>query len=264
MKHIIIFRSMCFIATILIGTNVHAQSISLRHEDVPFNEKGYEIPALKKSDKVIVYEGFTLSYNPKTLLPNWVAYELTSSEVDGTYPRGNGFSMDLNYEGKQAMREDFSNTGWDKGHMAPAADMKWSRTAMYESFYLTNICPQDHDFNGNDWLTLEKLGREWAKRFGSVYIICGPIVGSNIYGTIGDNNVTVPDAFYKAFLVVQNHRYHAIAFVMQNEPTHHRIQEYALTVNELEEIIGLDLFPNLDDSIEEMIESDLYFKFWNL
>lgn len=252
------------VSTVLLNQSVLAQSISVRHENIPFNKDSYEIPALKASDKIIVYEGFTLSYNPKNLIPNWVAYELTSDEVDGPFPRSNGFSMDLNYKGKQAMREDYSSTGWDKGHMAPAADMKWSRTAMYESFFLTNICPQDHDFNGNDWLTLEKLAREWAKRFGSIYIICGPIVGSNIYGTIGDNKVIVPDAFFKAFLVVQDHRYHAIAFVMQNEPTHHRIQEYALTVNELEDMIGLDLFPTIDDSIEEMIESDLYFKFWNL
>ena len=258
------YRIAIFWTAAFLSLNLQAQSVAVRHDYVQFNEYAYEIPALKKTDKVIVYEGFTLSYNSKTLIPNWVAYELTSSEVDGQYPRGNGFGMDLDYKGRQAMREDYSNSGWDKGHMAPAADMKWSRTAMYESFYLTNICPQDHELNGNDWLTLEKLGREWAKRFGSVYIVCGPIIGNNYYGTIGNNKVVVPDAFYKAFLVVQDHRYHAIGFIMPNESKHHRIQEYALSVNELEEKIGIDLFPNIDDSIEEMIESDLYFKFWNL
>ncbi len=258
------YRIAIFWTAAFLSLNLQAQSVAVRHDYVQFNEYAYEIPALKKTDIVIVYEGFTLSYNSKTLIPNWVAYELTSSEVDGQYPRGNGFGMDLDYKGRQAMREDYSNSGWDKGHMAPAADMKWSRTAMYESFYLTNICPQDHELNGNDWLTLEKLGREWAKRFGSVYIVCGPIIGNSYYGTIGNNKVVVPDAFYKAFLVVQDHRYHAIGFIMPNESKHHRIQEYALSVNELEEKIGIDLFPNIDDSIEEMIESDLYFKFWNL
>lgn len=264
MRMVLSYRLGTLIMTSVLCLDIYAQSVSVRHSNVPFNEAGYEIPALKKSDEVIVYEGFTISYNSKNLIPNWVAYELTSSEVDGQYPRGNGFGMDMDYRGKQAMREDYSNSGWDKGHMAPAADMKWSRTAMYESFYLTNICPQDHELNGNDWLTLEKLGREWAKRFGRVFIVCGPIVGTNYYGTIGENKVVVPDAFYKAFLVVQDHRYHAIAFIMPNESKHHRIQEYALTVNELEEKIGLDLFPNIDDSIEEMIETDLYFSFWNL
>ena len=264
MKKALSYRWVGLLVTIFLCLNVKAQSITARHENVPFNESGLEIPALREIDKVIVYEGFTLSYNSTTLIPNWVAYELTSSEVDGTYPRGNGFGMDLNYNGKQAMREDYSNSGWDKGHMAPAADMKWSRTAMYESFFLTNICPQDHDLNGNDWLTLEKLVREWAKQFGNVYVICGPIIGNNVYGTIGDNNVVVPDAFFKAILVVQGFHYHAIAFIMQNESVHHRIQEYALTVNDLEAICGLDLFPNIDDSIEEIIESDLYLKFWGL
>lgn len=264
MKMVFSYGFVSFLAAVFLNLYLQAQSISVRHENVSFHEEYYEIPALTASDIVIVYEGFTLSYNPETLLPKWVAYELTSSEVDGTVPRGNGFGMDLNYKGKQAMREDYSNTGWDKGHMAPAADMKWSRTAMYESFFLTNICPQDHELNGNDWLTLEKLGREWAKQFGSIHVVCGPIVGKNYYGTIGENKVVVPDAFFKAFLVAQDHRYHAIAFVMPNESTHHRVQEYAMTVNELEAMTGLNLFPNIDDAIEEMIESDLYFKFWNL
>lgn len=264
MRTILSYGLTIFVTTVFMSLPLQAQSIFVRHESVPFREESYEIPALTASDRVIVYEGFTLSYNPETLLPKWVAYELTSAEVDGTVPRSNGFGMDLDYKGKQAMREDYSHTGWDKGHMAPAADMKWSRTAMYESFYLTNICPQDHELNGNDWLALEKLGREWAKQFGRVFIVCGPIVGKNYYGTIGENKVVVPDSFFKAFLVVQDHRYHAIAFVMPNESTHHRIQEYAMTVNELESMTGLDFFPNIEDAIEEMIESDLYFQFWNL
>ncbi|MCQ2182165.1 MAG: DNA/RNA non-specific endonuclease [Bacteroidales bacterium] len=102
-----------------------------------------------------------------------MAYELTSEEVDGRVPRAGGFSMDLNYEGTQAMREDYSNSGWDKGHMAPAADMKWSQQAMYECFPLTNICPQNHELNGKDWQNLEKLCRTWAKEYGKVYIVCG-------------------------------------------------------------------------------------------
>ena len=162
------------------------------------------------------------------------------------------------------MREDYSNSGWDKGHMCPAADLKWSEKTMYESFYLTNICPQNHEMNSTDWLTLETLAREWAKKFDNIYIICGPIVGENKYGTIGQNRVVVPDAFFKAFLTVKNNVFNTIAFVMPNSSEHHRVQDYAMSVNDLEAIIGIDLFSSIDDRYEEIVESDLYFKYWGL
>ena len=119
-----------------------------------------ELPKITAQDNVIIYTGFTVSYNTSTLIPNWVAYELTATEVEGQYPRKGQFGQDFSFRGRQAMREDYSNSGWDKGHMCPAADLKWSEKTMYESFYLTNICPQNHELNSTDWLTLEKLARE--------------------------------------------------------------------------------------------------------
>ena len=219
-----------------------------------------EMPKITASDNVITYTGFTVSYNTKTLIPNWVAYELTDVEVDGQFPRKGQFGMDLSFKGRQAMREDYSNSGWDKGHMCPAADLKWSEKTMYESFYLTNICPQNHELNSGDWLTLEKLGREWAKKFDKVYIICGPIITNNTNGTFGSNKVVVPDAFFKAFLTVKNNVFNTIAFIMPNTSGHKRIQEYAVSVNDLEDIIGIDIFTNIYDRYEEMVESDVYFK----
>lgn len=179
-----------------------------------------EIPAISSSDSIIVYQGFVVSYDSEHLIPKWVAYELTSEEVDGKVSRSGSFGMDLNYKGKQAMREDYSYSGWDKGHMAPAADMKWSQEAMWESFYLTNVCPQNHELNGGDWLVLEKKARELAKRYSKVYITCGPIIGENINGVIGDSKVTVPDKFFKAFLIEADGVYHSIAFLMENDSEH--------------------------------------------
>ena len=223
-----------------------------------------ELPKITAHDNLIIYTGFTVSYNTSTLIPNWVAYELTSTEVEGQFPRKGQFGQDLSFRGRQAMREDYSNSGWDKGHMCPAADLKWSEKTMYESFYLTNICPQNHEMNSTDWLTLEKLAREWAKKFDNIYIICGPIVGENKYGTIGKNRVVVPDAFFKAFLTVKNNVFNTIAFVMPNSSEHHRVQDYAMSVNDLETMIGIDLFSSIDDRYEEIVESDLYFKYWGL
>lgn len=223
-----------------------------------------EIPAISSSDSIIVYQGFVVSYDSKHLIPKWVAYELTSEEVDGTVSRSGSFGMDLNYKGRQAMREDYSYSGWDKGHMAPAADMKWSQEAMWESFYLTNVCPQNHELNGGDWLALEKKAREVAKRYGKVYVICGPIIGENKYGTIGGNKVAVPDKFFKAFLVEKEGKYHSIAFIMENEGTHRKLSTCTLSVNQLEDIVGIDLFTGLSDIIEESVEEEADLKIFLL
>lgn len=223
-----------------------------------------ELPKITTQDNLIIYTGFTVSYNTSTLIPNWVAYELTATEVEGQYPRKGQFGQDFSFRGRQAMREDYSNSGWDKGHMCPAADLKWSEKTMYESFYLTNICPQNHELNSTDWLTLEKLAREWARKFDRVYIICGPIIGENVYGKIGPQGVVVPDAFFKAFLTVKDNVFNTIAFVMPNGPEHHKVQDYAMSVNDLEQLIGIDLFTSVDDRYEEIVESDLYFRYWGL
>ena len=221
-----------------------------------------EIPAIKSSDVVLVYNGFVVNYNTERLIPNWVAYELTAEEVAGEVPRARGFSMDLDYKDRQAMREDYSNTGWDKGHMAPSADMKWSQTAMNESFYLTNICPQNHDLNGKAWHSLEKYVRDWALKFGSVWVVCGPYVYANSYGTIGARNVVVPDGFFKAVLRYDGKSYRSIAFVFENSSQSQPVKGAVVSVNDVEALVGYDLFTNLNDRIEDSIEAQSSWDEW--
>ena len=226
---------------------------------------GYiEMPYVEPDENIIYHAGYTTSYDTTTLIPKWVAYELTAEEVQGEFPRSGSFGMDPDFTGRQAMREDYSYSGWDKGNMAPAADMKWSEKSMYESFYLTNICPQNHTLNERDWQTLEKRVRSWAVEYGSIYVVCGPIVGSNKFGKIGENGVVVPDAFFKAVMVPEGKSYKTIAFIMMNESEHHTLKEYALSVNKLEEITGIDFFPALGDREEEAIEDQLDLRSWNI
>ena len=223
-----------------------------------------ELPAISQNDVILVYNGFVVNYNTKWLIPNWVAYELTAEEVAGQVPRRKGFGMDVDYTGKQAMREDYSSTGWDKGHMAPSADMKWSQASMSESFYLTNICPQDEELNKGDWNYLEKQVRRWARDFGKVWVVTGPIIGSNRYGIIGDRGVTVPDSFFKAVLAEKNGKYRSIAFIMDNDDKRYWLDECAVTVNGLEAMLGMDFFPLLPDTVEEDVESQLRLRDWGI
>lgn len=223
-----------------------------------------ENPCFTDTEDVIVYYGFTSSYNHSTLVPNWVAWELTAEEVEGELSFKPSFSLDPNLEGRQASREDYSNSGWDKGHMAPRADMKWSELSLVESYYFTNICPQNHNMNAYDWCTVEKLCRKMALKHGVVFVVCGPIFTTNEYGTIGDNKVMVPDYFFKAMLVPSGDSYESIAFVMQNSEERHSLCEYAMTVDSLESILGRDLFMNLDNEVESIVESIVDFGFWGI
>lgn len=228
----------------------------------PLDKALMELPAIKGTDIVIVYHGFVVNYNIQRLIPNWVAYELTAEELKGDVSRAKRFSMDLDFEKKQAMREDYSNSGWDKGHMAPAADMKWSQLAMNDSFCLTNVCPQNHDLNNKAWHSLEKKVRDWAIRYGKVWVVCGPYVYSNKYGAIGVQNVVVPDGFFKAVLRREGKEYKSIAFVFKNDSKQQVLKETVVSVNDVETLVGYDLFTNLDDNIEESVEAQFDFCDW--
>lgn len=224
-----------------------------------------EIPAtgISTTGTIIAREGYTLSYNSKRLIPDWVAYELTATETEGDEPRAKHFRTDPEIAGLQADNDDYRNSGWDKGHMAPAADMKWSEKAMDECFYLSNICPQDHKLNTGVWKSLEEKCREYARYFGKVYIVCGPIVGNNRYGTIGENGVMVPDAFFKVLLASHYDKYTGIGFIFENKKGAKKFMDHAVTIDEVERVTGIDFFHALPDDIEKQAESTIDKAVWS-
>lgn len=224
-----------------------------------------EIPAGGPDGVIVEYDGYVSSYNQETLIPNWVAYELTAEETEGDEERGDRmFSMDKRVRGRQAMREDYYDSGWTKGHMAPAADFRWSSDAMDDTFYFTNVCPQNEFLNGKDWEYLERQVRTWAVQYGKVWVVTGPIVGTNRHGRIGDRDVVVPDSFFKAVLAQKNGRYRAVGFVMDNDEDRYWLDECAVSIDELESMTGLDFFPALEDGIENEVESGYREADWGL
>lgn len=229
------------------------------------NEEPYELARVinDQSEQLIKHLGYTVSYNPKWLVPNWVAYEL-NYETNGEQERSNHFKPDPLVNGDPVTTNDYSKSGYDRGHMAPAADMKWSKQAMRESFYMTNICPQLHNLNAGDWRDLEELAREWAQQYGNIYIACGPIVETN-YQTIGKkHSIAVPSAFYKVFLRQTLKGWTSIGFIMQNKAGNRPLMTYMHTVDEVEEQTGIDFFYSLPDSIESKVESTYSISDWSL
>ncbi len=220
-----------------------------------------EIPSMpnSKQGQVIQRTGYTLAYDKKTKTPQWVAWELTKEETKGNHERTDKFLPDPNVEGAKVVTTDYTGSGYDRGHMAPAGDMKWSKKAMEESFYMSNICPQIHHLNTGDWNELEANTRKWARRYGSVYVTCGPIYnGSRRTQYIGKNRVKVPDAFFKVILIQSPKKTCALGFFFENEAGQRPLNEYLVSIDYLEQTTGIDFFPSLPDELENTLEAETH------
>lgn len=230
------------------------------------NLKNIEIPTIteKRSDRVIKHKGYTVSYNYDWKIPNWVAYELTDWEVMGEVPRYDRFKPDpMVPQYATATTDDYKYSGYDRGHMAPAADMKWDEDVMKESFYLSNICPQNPNLNGGVWKDLEEQVRDLAMEKGKIFVVCGPIV-NNTSTTIGANEVVVPQAFYKVLLQENDGEIHTIGFVYENVSGRKPMSTYAMSVDEVEKLTNIDFFPSLPDNIEKNVEAEVDFSQWTV
>ena len=260
------------IATCLImfgcGQRYRSNSLNKRQSDGLHNKHNLspiELPLITGHDFIITHSAYIVSYNYNTLTANWVAYELTADETDGSWSRkGLRFIPDPNCHSKQADNDDYRNSGYSRGHLAPAGDMKWDSVAMLESFYFTNCIPQDKELNNGRWNQLEMKVRSLAKEYGKVYVVCGPAFLNEDTLRIGHNGVAVPDACFKALLVPASKGYSAIAFLMHNGGEERSVKECAMTVDELETIVGLDLFCNLPDDIENAVEGKVSWEDWKL
>ena len=225
-----------------------------------------ELPARLKHtpERIVEHTGFTLSFNREHNNPNWAAWELTAEEAKGTLPRANDFESDPKLpENHQVTHADYTRSGYDRGHMVPAADMKWDSKAMNDCFYMSNICPQTHALNAGGWETLESACRRWAKQEGSVYIVCGPVYKGTKHKTIGkDLKITVPEGFFKVVLSMREGKEKAIGFYYANSNAKQTMEQTATTVDEIEALTGMDFFVNIDDRLEERIESVFSLKHW--
>lgn len=215
--------------------------------------------------EIIQHTGYTLSYSEEYEVPEWVAYELTRDEViNQAVERKDNFREDKAISTGSATLSDYKKSGYDRGHMAPAADFRWSFDAMNDTFYLSNMCPQTHAFNAGIWSDLEEAIRSIAYEDECIYVVTGPVLTDGPYDTIGENEVAVPKTFYKVVLDYTPPTIKAIGFIMPHENSKEPLSYFAVTVDEVEELTGLDFFPLLPDNEEERLESSLDTTLWAL
>lgn len=213
-------------------------------------------------EQILKRTGYVASYNKTTLLPNWVAWHLTAERTEGSAKRsGVDFAEDTEVPEPRATDWDYYNSGYDRGHMCPAADNKWSKKAMEESFLFTNMCPQNGNLNRGDWNEMEMACRKWAKKYGDLYIVCGPILYKGKHKTIGKNKVVVPEAFFKVVLRTGDDP-QAIGFIYKNTSGNRPKDSYVNTVDEVERITGIDFFPSLPDDVEKKVEAECDLGLW--
>ncbi len=194
-------------------------------------------------NQVINYKAIRVNFNPSLRIPNCVAYELTATMVDMADAPGHEVRKSYNYARDPQVNTcpenwEYRGSGYSRGHMAPAMDMRWSKTTMAQCFYMTNMCPQDTKLNNDHWRVLEEKVHRWAKRDKRLMVYTGPIMGKNSKMIGKDkSNIAVPDAFFKVVYAPGQNR--AIAFIYNNKPCPGGISKYAVTVAEVERRTGL-------------------------
>ena len=215
------------------------------------------------ADQIVDRRGYALGFSRRHKQPLWVAYKLTAGEVtNNAVGRAESFEFDPAIVGGSATLEDYRRSGFDRGHLAPAADMKWDPVAMRESFYLSNVSPQVNAFNSGIWKRLEEWCRGLAVRRGSLFIVTGPIFPEDEeHVTIGKSKVTVPHFFYKV-VYDETPPGRMIGFIVPNKAGKN-IYKFAVSVDDVEEATGLDFFSELPNDVESRLESECNPNKWN-
>ena len=198
------------------------------------------------------YRYYSLGFNKEHKQANWVYYELSASNLTGKAGRKKDFRVDPKISRWSATPEDYKRSGYDRGHLCPAADMSFNAKAMSETFYMSNMSPQVPMFNRGIWKELEEHVRNRARKE-KLYVVTGPIFKSN-KGTIGKGQVTVPGYYYKLFYSPSKQQ--MVAYVLPNEESKRALASFAVPVNQVEKMTGIDFFSQLPDDFERVLEAD--------
>jgi endonuclease G len=229
---------------------------------VPYFARGQELLPASTTGEIIRHTYYTLSYSEKNEQAEWVYYELTPSLIKGGQKRTDDYRPDESVPTISAQLEDYRGSGYDRGHLCPAGDMKLNLTAMSESFYLSNMSPQDRDFNAGIWNVLEDQVRRWAFVKGKIYVVTAGVLTSDM-GSIGANRVTVPKYYYKIIYDPAGQG-NMIAFLMPNVNSSLPLRNFMVSVDYVENLTGLDFFPDLPDSTENLLEQEVNRNAWGL
>ena len=256
-----------FSIAILIVVFFESFSTPFLWNDISITQKGsqnkfFDYLPTSTTNQIITHDYFTLSYNENYEQAEWVAYELKKKYVINSNFERPYFIEDPKVKTGSADWRNYKKSGYDKGHLCPAGDMEFAINAYNDTFFTSNISPQLHDFNGGVWNRLEQKVRYWATKNDGIYVITAGILQANLK-TIGQEEVSVPNYFYKILLDNSNGKYKMIAFLIPSEKSNKPLYEFVVSVDKIEKMTGIDFFPKLDDKIENSLEKSSDYKAWS-
>ncbi|HOZ29916.1 MAG TPA: DNA/RNA non-specific endonuclease [Bacteroidales bacterium] len=245
------------IVIVFVFLGLSFQLYSQKHKYKPL-----EIPKINRGETVICNSSYCFVYCEEHEQSKWVAYKLDKAMLQGDEPRSDNFRSDPKVTTNTADNSDYKSSGYDRGHLAPAADMSFDKQSLDESFYYSNISPQEAGFNRGIWKKLETTVRNFANNLGTVYVVTGPILKPGLTA-IGDNQVSVPNKFYKAILYFSDTLITGVAFILPNKKSgSSSVFDYAVSIDQLENETDIDFFPELPYFIEKKTEKQFDANFW--
>ena len=216
-------------------------------------------------NQTVRYKAITVYFNKNYRVPNCVAYELTSTMTSMADSREAENRANYKFERDHDVKGcpdwwDYKESGYTRGHMAPAMDMRWNKTAMEQCFLMTNICPQLDEMNDGEWRHVEEAVHKWSRTAGRIIIFTGPIFSDDMEFIGKHDDIAVPKSFFKVVYSPSQNR--AIAFVMENKAIPNSWTNYATTIDKVEQLTGYNFLSSLEDKVEDVIESKENIKDW--
>ena len=223
-------------------------------ESSSINEFPKELLPSSTTGEIVNHSYFSLSYNEPFEQAEWVAYVLDKKHLTYDDRKRPYFIEDPFVSTKSADYRNYKGSGYDRGHLVPAGDRRFSLQAYNETFYTSNISPQDREFNAGIWNDLEQQTRRWAKKYGTLYVYTGGVLESGLE-EIGQEDVDVPDSFYKIIARRKGDKIYSIAFLMPNKPQFMPLRNFVVSVDDIEKITGIDFFAELPENKQSAFES---------
>jgi len=239
----------------------HYPNSSPKNKSSTSAEFGEQFYPSSTTNVVIRHNFFRLSYSEVHEQAEWVAYELRKDQLSQNDIKRPYFIQDQDVKSGSADWRNYKKSGYDRGHLCPAADRKFDYDAFHETFLTSNISPQDPKFNGGVWNRLEQKVRFWAKKHDGVFVITGGVLEADLK-TIGDESVSVPREFYKIVVDASGKEIKAVAFLIPNTATDRSIYDFVVTIDAIEAKTGIDFFEAFPNSEENKMESTIDLKAW--
>jgi len=210
---------------------------------------------------LIEHSYYTLSYSSVHRQAEFAYYFLSPASIQGGQSRTDDFRVDPKVKSNPVKSTDYQGSGYDRGHLCPAADMALNLTSMSETFFMSNMSPMLPSFNRGIWSKLEDWVRSSALQEGGVFVVTGPVLSKSC-GSIYNQSITIPCSYYK-IVFTGGASPKMLGFLLSNAGASASVQQFVVSVDALEQQTGIDFFPQLEDALEQSLESKVSLSGWS-